>query len=104
MGEIVRENTLTFFNLVFCSAGSAVDYCGQFPGYVFLAIAAVNSLIGIIQRFDPEPRWPKLNLLAQARSEGAARWKAGNGAFAQTGAGEDIVELAAGIRSPPMAR
>ena len=48
--QIVRENTLTFFNLVFVVLAVMLVISGHFKDMMFLGIAAVNSVIGIIQQ------------------------------------------------------
>ena len=48
--QIIRENTLTFFNLVFVVLATLLVLAGDFKDMMFLGIAAVNSVIGIIQQ------------------------------------------------------
>ncbi len=99
VGEIVRENTLTFFNLVFVVLAVLLIIAGNFRDMFFLAIAAVNSLIGIIQQLRSRATLAKLNLLAQARVKVLRDGKLGTVPLHKL-VREDIVELAAGDQIP----
>ena len=56
-GQIIRENTLTFFNLVFVVLAALLVVSGNFRDMMFLGIAVVNSVIGIIQQLRSRPPW-----------------------------------------------
>ncbi len=47
--EIVKENTLTYFNLVFLILGILLAIVGAFRDMIFLVVIVCNTLIGIIQ-------------------------------------------------------
>lgn len=49
-GRIIRENTLTFFNLVFVVLAVLLAIVGRFTDMAFLIIAVINSIIGIVQQ------------------------------------------------------
>ncbi|MCI9308291.1 MAG: hypothetical protein HFF27_02125, partial [Oscillospiraceae bacterium] len=66
-GQIVRENTLTFFNLVFVVLAALLVLAGDFKDMMFLGIAAVNSVIGIIQQLRSRATLEKLSLISEAR-------------------------------------
>ena len=66
-GQIIRENTLTFFNLVFVVLAALLVVSGNFRDMMFLGIAVVNSVIGIIQQLRSRATLEKLTLLSEAR-------------------------------------
>lgn len=49
VGQIVRSNVFTFFNLIFFILGACVIAVGSFKNLLFLLVVAANTLIGIIQ-------------------------------------------------------
>ena len=61
--QIIRENTLTFFNLVFVVLAALLVLAGDFKDMMFLGIAAVNSVIGIIQQLRSRATLEKLSRL-----------------------------------------
>lgn len=65
--QIIRENTLTFFNLVFVVLAALLAIVGSFADMTFLLIAGANSLIGIIQQIRSRDTLAKLSLLAEAK-------------------------------------
>jgi len=54
-GQIIRENTLTYFNGIFLCITVLLCAVGSFRNLTFLPIILGNTLIGIIQ----EPCWTK---------------------------------------------
>lgn len=65
--EIIRENTLTFFNLVFVVLAVMLVISGHFRDMMFLGIAVINSVIGIIQQLRSRATLEKLTLLSESR-------------------------------------
>lgn len=53
VGQIVRSNVFTFFNLIFFILGACVIAVGSFKNLLFLLVVAANTLIGIIQEIRP---------------------------------------------------
>ncbi len=98
-GQIVRENTLTFFNLVFVVLAILLIVVGSFNDLFFLLIAAVNTLIGIFQQLRSRATLEKLNLLAEGRVKVVRDGQLGtvpNHKLVR----EDIVELGSGDQIP----
>ena len=98
-GQIVRENVCTFFNLIFVVLAGCLIAVGDFRDMMFLVIAVINTLIGIVQQTRSKRVIDKLTLLsapmvnvvregvvAEIRTERLVR--------------EDIVELSAGQQIP----
>lgn len=97
--QIIRENTLTFFNLVFVVLAVLLVIVGSFTDMAFLVIAAINSLIGIIQQLRSRNTLEKLNLLAEGRVKVVRDGQLGTVPTHKL-VREDIVELASGDQIP----
>ena len=98
-GRIVRENTLTFFNMVFVVLAVLLIIAGDLKEMTFLIIAIANSLIGIIQQLRSRATLEKLNLLAEARVKVVRDGQLGTVPIRKL-VREDIVELGAGDQIP----
>lgn len=98
-GQIIRENTLTFFNMVFVILAALLIVVGRVEDLVFLLIAAANSIIGIVQQLRSRATIEKLNLLAEGKvkvvRDGRVSLIATHNLVR-----EDIVELGAGDQIP----
>lgn len=64
VGQIIRENTLTFFNLIFMILGLCLLFVGSIKNMAFLGVALCNSLIGIFQELRAKKAVDKLTLVA----------------------------------------
>ena len=62
--EIVRENVFTFFNLIFIVLAFLLMTAGKFTDMTFLAVAAANTLIGIVQEVRSKKAVDRLTILA----------------------------------------
>jgi len=98
-GQIIRENTLTFFNLVFVVLAVLLVLAGAFTDMAFLLIAAVNSLIGILQQLKSRATLARLNLVAEAKVKVVRDGRLGTVPVHRL-VREDIVELGAGDQIP----
>ena len=98
-GQIIRENTLTFFNMVFVVLAVLLIIAGEVKEMTFLVIAAANSLIGIIQQLRSRSTLEKLNLLAETRVKVVRDGQLGTVPTRKL-VREDIVELGAGDQIP----
>ncbi|MGN0985101.1 MAG: HAD-IC family P-type ATPase [Candidatus Enterenecus sp.] len=98
-GQIIRENTLTFFNLVFVVLAVLLVLAGDFKDMAFLVIALINSLIGIIQQLRSRATLEKLNLLSEGRVKVVRDGRLGTVAVHNL-VREDVVELGAGDQIP----
>ena len=58
--QIVKEHTLTFFNLVMVAVAFCLLIAGQFKDTLFLLVAVVNTVIGIVQELRSRTRWTTL--------------------------------------------
>ena len=61
--EIIKENTLTYFNLVFLVISILLILVGSFRDLTFLPIILANTLIGIIQEIRSKRVLDKLTML-----------------------------------------
>ena len=98
-GQIIRENTLTFFNLVFVVLAVLLILSGDFKDMAFLVIALINSLIGIIQQLRSRATLEKLNLLSEGRVKVVRDGRLGTVALHNL-VREDVAELGAGDQIP----
>ena len=64
IGQIVRENALTFFNLIFLILGLCLLFVGSIKNMAFLGVAVCNTLIGIFQEIRAKKAVDKLTLMA----------------------------------------
>lgn len=97
--EIIRENTLTFFNLVFVVLAVMLVVSGHFRDMMFLGIAVINSVIGIIQQLRSRATLEKLTLLSESRVKVVRDGQLGTVPIHKL-VREDIVELGAGDQIP----
>ncbi len=65
-GRIIRENTFTFFNLIFLILAAALVSVGSFKNLTFLMVAIINTIIGIIQEIRAKRAVDALTLVAAA--------------------------------------
>lgn len=98
-GQIIRENTLTFFNLVFVVLAALLVLAGDFKDMMFLGIAAVNSVIGIVQQLRSRATLEKLSLISESRVKVVRDGQLGTVPVHKL-VREDIVELGAGDQIP----
>lgn len=98
-GQIIRENTLTFFNLVFVVLAVLLVVAGQYKDMFFLVIALINSAIGIVQQLRSRATLEKLNLLAEGRVKVVRDGRLGTVA-PHNMVREEVVELCAGDQIP----
>ena len=98
-GQIIRENTLTFFNLVFVVLAVLLVLAGDFKDMMFLGIAVINSVIGIVQQLRSRATLEKLSLLSENRIKVVRDGQLGTVPVHKL-VREDIVELGAGDQIP----
>ena len=67
VGDIIKSNTFTFFNLVFVVLGGCLIAVGSYTNLLFLVIAAANTFIGIFQEVRPKRAVDRLTLLAEQK-------------------------------------
>ena len=63
IGQIVRENIFTFFNLVFVVLAFLLAMVGSFANMGFLGVVVCNAVIGIIQQLRSKRAVDKLTLV-----------------------------------------
>ncbi len=98
-GEIIRENTFTFFNLVFVVLGALLFAVGSYTDTLFLLVAAINSMIGIVQQLRSRNTLAKLNLLAESKVQ-VLRDGQWSSISPRELVREDIISLGAGDQIP----
>ncbi len=63
IGQIVKQNTFTYFNLIFAVLSLVLILVGDFRDLTFLPIIIANTLIGIIQQIRSKKTLDKLSIL-----------------------------------------
>ena len=61
--QIIRDNCLTFFNLVFIVLAACLALVGSFGDMMFLGVAICNTVIGIVQEIRSKRTIDKLTLM-----------------------------------------
>ena len=64
--QIIKENTFTFFNLIFLVLAAALIFVGSFKNLTFLLVAITNTVIGIFQEIRAKRAVDALTLVAAA--------------------------------------
>lgn len=97
--QIIRENILTYFNLIFAVLGVCLIVVGDFTDLLFELLVVANTVIGIVQQLRSKRTIDKLSLLSASR---AAAVRDGEVRAVKTHelVRDDIVELAAGGQVP----
>ncbi|MDR2531394.1 MAG: HAD-IC family P-type ATPase [Oscillospiraceae bacterium] len=65
--EIIRTNTLTFFNLLNICLAAAVFLTGEYQNMLFMGVVVSNTLIGIIQELRAKRVTDRLSLIHQTK-------------------------------------
>lgn len=68
-GQIIRENTLTLFNLVNVVLAVFVIGVGSYKNALFINIVVLNTIIGIVQEIRAKRVIDKLSLISQPRTK-----------------------------------
>lgn len=63
VGDIIRENVLTYFNLIFLILTILLIVSGNFRGLTFLPVIIANTLIGIAQEIYAKSVLDKLSIM-----------------------------------------
>ena len=95
VGQIVRDNTCTFFNLIFVVLTACLVLVRSFHNMLFLVIAAANTVIGIVQQIRSKRIIDRLNLLSAPLCKVVREGNLEEIPTAQA-VRDDVVELAAG--------
>ena len=95
VGQIVRDNTCTFFNLIFVVLAVCLVLVHSFRNMLFLVIAAANTVIGIVQQIRSKRIIDRLNLLSAPLCRVVREGKLEEIPTAQA-VRDDVVELSAG--------
>ena len=65
IGEIVRENVFTYFNLIFLILAILLGMVFAWKDMLFLAVIIANTVIGIVQEVHSKKVLDKLSILAE---------------------------------------
>jgi cation-transporting ATPase E len=97
--QIIRENILTYFNLIFAVLGVCLIVVGDFTDLLFELLVVANTVIGIVQQLRSKRTIDKLSLLSASRVS-AVRDGELRAVRPHELVRDDIVELAAGGQVP----
>lgn len=94
-GQIIKENVLTFFNLIFLVLALCVCLVGSFKNLMFLLVAVANTVVGSFQEIRAKRAVDKLTLVAAGTAKAI---RSGQRVSVRTDqlVRDDIVEFAAG--------
>lgn len=94
-GQIVKENVLTFFNLIFLVLALCLCLVGSFKNLMFLLVAVANTVVGSFQEIRAKRAVDKLTLVAAGTAKAI---RSGQRVSVRTDqlVRDDIVEFAAG--------
>ena len=71
--DIIRENLLTYFNIIFLVLAVMVCAVGSFRSLTFLPVIIGNALIGIVQEIRARDTLAKMNLLSAPHTVNVGR-------------------------------
>lgn len=97
--QIIRENLLTYFNLIFMVLAVCLLLVGDWRDMTFLFIVAANAVIGIVQQLRSKRTIEKLSLLSAAKVRTVRDGEITELPVDQL-VREDVVELTAGCQIP----
>lgn len=97
--QIIRENLLTYFNLIFIILAACLLIVGDFRDMTFLVIVAANAVIGIVQQIRSKRTIEKLSVLSASRVRTLRDGQLRELPVDQL-VREDIIELTAGCQIP----
>lgn len=97
--QIVRENLLTYFNLIFAVLAACLLLVGDWKDMTFLAIVAANAVIGIVQQIRSKRTIEKLTLLSASKVRAVREGRVLELPVDQL-VREDVIELTAGCQIP----
>lgn len=63
VGEIIADNTFTYFNMIFVILACLIIYAGTYRDLTFIPIIIANTLIGIIQELRSKNTLDKLSVM-----------------------------------------
>ena len=94
-GQIIKENVLTFFNLIFLVLALCLCLVGSFENLMFLLVAVANTVVGSFQEIRAKRAVDKLTLVAAGTAKAI---RSGQRVSVRTDqlVRDDIVEFAAG--------
>ncbi|MEG0495773.1 MAG: cation-translocating P-type ATPase, partial [Eubacterium sp.] len=69
VGQIVKDNTLTLFNLLNIVLAVMVIAVGSYKNALFINIVVINTVIGIIQEVKAKKTIDKLSLISQPKAK-----------------------------------
>ncbi|MCI2055903.1 MAG: cation-translocating P-type ATPase [Oscillibacter sp.] len=97
--QIIKENTFTYFNLIFAVLGICLILVGDFSDLLFELLVIANTVIGIVQQIRSKRTIEKLSVLSASRIP-AIRDGTSVPLRTRELVRGDIVELSAGCQVP----
>ena len=68
LGEIIRSNVFTYFNLIFFLLAAAIIAVGAWYNLTFMVVVIANIIIGVVQEWRSKQKLEKLNLLSNPKA------------------------------------
>ncbi|MBE7038624.1 MAG: HAD family hydrolase [Ruminococcaceae bacterium] len=69
IGEIIKSNIFTYFNLVFAILAFLIFIVGSYKDLTFFPVVVINTLIGIYQEIRSKKKLEKLKILSEPKAK-----------------------------------
>jgi cation-transporting ATPase E len=99
IGQIVRDNTVTFFNILNFVLAALVLSVGSWKNLLFMGIIISNTLIGIVQEIRAKKTIDRLSLITSPKAHVIRSGKKSEVAVSELVL-DDVIELSSGMQIP----
>lgn len=99
IGQIVRGNIVTFFNILNCALAALVLSVGSWKNLLFMGVIVSNTLIGIIQEIRAKKTIDSLSLITSPKAHVIRSGRENEVAVSELVL-DDVIALSAGMQIP----
>lgn len=97
--QIIKDNLLTYFNIIFCILAVLLIIAGKFLQMSFMLVVIANALIGIVQQVRSKRAVDKLTILAEKKVT-VIRAEGKKELLSSELVRDDVVEIHGGMQIP----
>ncbi|MCQ2456857.1 MAG: HAD-IC family P-type ATPase, partial [Clostridia bacterium] len=97
VGQIIKDNVVTYFNIIFFAIAAALILVGSFNNLSFMIIIIVNLLIGIVQEINSKRILDSLRLISEPKIK-VIRDSAETSIMTENLVVDDVVIFASGMQ------
>ncbi len=97
VGQIIKDNVVTYFNIIFFAIAAALILVGSFNNLSFMIIIIVNLLIGIVQEINSKRTLDSLRLISEPKIK-VIRDSAETSIMTENLVVDDVVIFASGMQ------